>query len=126
MRRRVELLTSCRRSGRHLALVSWNRTAIWRGLVVGADDLVEHLALLLAAIAAVQRFGLHLLAVDLDMAGTDEAFLLAERVRDRLVVALAAIVAVELFAREQAVAAHGQRRLVGLGIGAARAYRGRG
>src|SRR5215510_6655695 len=102
----------CARSPRQRMTISQSAPQTLRRSIVRTDDLFEHLALLFGAIAAVERLGLDLLAVDLDVAGADETFLFAERGRDRVVVALAAIVAVELLAGEQPVAAHRQRRLV--------------
>src|SRR5688572_32758457 len=90
---------------------------------VGADDFVEHLALVLAAIAAVERLGGSLAAVDLEVSRLRETLLLAEGQRDGAMIALAAIVAVQLLAGEQAVVVRGQRRLVSLGLRSLRRLR---
>jgi hypothetical protein len=92
----------------------WNSLAMrWR-TSIPAHDFVEHLALLFGAGAAVQSLRLPLAAVDIEFRRLGKALLLAEGQRDRLVVALAAVIAVRFLAGQQAVVAGRQRRLIAL------------
>src|SRR5215204_5296566 len=85
-----------------------------QALVVRAVDAVEDLALVLGAEPAVERLCAYLAAVGVVVLDPGEALRLAKGEGDGLVIALAAIVLIQLFAGKQPVAVDGHRRLKAL------------